>query len=107
MDERLRQTVRERAGYRCEYCCLPQDAEPFFAYHVEHIVARQHGGRDDSGNLALACYLWRTENVIGSNHIRRFETELSENKGPISDSTFGEFVFEETGIDIHSSCPFD
>jgi len=56
MDERLRQTVRERAGYRCEYCCLPQDAKPFFAYHVEHIVARQHGGGDDSGNLALACY---------------------------------------------------
>lgn len=27
-------------GYRCEYCCLPQDAEPFFACHVEHIVAR-------------------------------------------------------------------
>jgi HNH endonuclease len=26
------------------------------AYHVEHIVARQHGGRHDSGNLALACY---------------------------------------------------
>jgi hypothetical protein len=56
MDERLRQTVRERAGYRCEYCRLPQDTEPFFAYHVERIVARQHGGRDDSGNLALACY---------------------------------------------------
>jgi len=30
MDERLRHTVRERAGYRCEYCWLPQDAEPFF-----------------------------------------------------------------------------
>ena len=56
MDERLRQTVRERAAYRCEYCSLPQDAEPFFAYHVEHVVARQHGGTDDSGNLALACY---------------------------------------------------
>ena len=41
MDEQLRQTVRERADHRCEYCCLPQDAEPFFAYHVEHIVARQ------------------------------------------------------------------
>jgi hypothetical protein len=38
--------VRQRAGYRCEYCCLPQNAEPFFAYHVEHIVARQHRGRD-------------------------------------------------------------
>jgi hypothetical protein len=34
MDERLRQTVRERAGYRCEYCCLPQNAEPFFAYQA-------------------------------------------------------------------------
>ena len=46
MDERLRQTVRERAAYRCEYCSLPQDAEPFFAYHVEHVVARQHGETD-------------------------------------------------------------
>ena len=55
MDERLRQTVRERADHRCEYCFLPQDAEPFFAYHVEHIVARQHGGSDDNENLALAC----------------------------------------------------
>ena len=52
MDERLRQTVRERADHRCEYCYLPQNAEPFFAYHVEHIVARQHGGTDDSENLA-------------------------------------------------------
>ena len=56
MDEELRQTVRERAHHRCEYCCLPQDAEPFFANHVEHIVARQHGGSDDNENLALACY---------------------------------------------------
>src|SRR4051794_18394911 len=25
------------------------------AHHVEHIVARQHGGADDPDNLALAC----------------------------------------------------
>jgi 5-methylcytosine-specific restriction endonuclease McrA len=56
MNELLRQTVRERADLRCEYCCLPQNAEPFFGYRVEHIVARQHGGRDESENLALACY---------------------------------------------------
>ena len=29
--------------------------EPFFTYHVEHIVARQHGGLDELGNLAFAC----------------------------------------------------
>lgn len=56
MDEQLRWFVRERAGHRCEYCGLRQDAEPFFAYHIEHIVARQHGGEDESGNLCLACY---------------------------------------------------
>src|SRR3984957_3584050 len=58
MDERLRQTVRERADHRCEYCYLPQNAEPFFAYHVDtsFIVARQHDGTSDSENLALACY---------------------------------------------------
>ena len=56
MDEQLRQTVRERADHRCEDWCLPQDAEPFFVYHVEHLVARQHGGSDDNENLALACY---------------------------------------------------
>jgi 5-methylcytosine-specific restriction endonuclease McrA len=55
MDERLRQFVRERAGHRCEYCRLSQEAEPFFAYHIEHIIARQHGGGDNSENLALAC----------------------------------------------------
>jgi hypothetical protein len=55
----LAQTIRERAGYRCEYCSLPQDAEPFFAYHVEHIVARQHGGGDDSGNLVRHSPLGR------------------------------------------------
>lgn len=56
MDERLRQFVRERASNCCEYCGLPQVAEPFFAYHIEHIIARQHGGSDDPENLALACY---------------------------------------------------
>ena len=48
MDEQLRQTVRERADHRCEYCYLMPNPELFFAYLVEHIVARQHGGTDDS-----------------------------------------------------------
>jgi hypothetical protein len=56
MDEALRRFIRERASHCCEYCRLPQVAEPFFAYLVEHIVARQHGGADDGANLALACY---------------------------------------------------
>lgn len=55
MDETLRQFVRERAGHRCEYCRLPQDAAPFLRFHVEHIQATQHVLDDSESNLCLAC----------------------------------------------------
>ena len=47
--------VRRRAGDRCEYCCLPQSAFRR-AFHIEHIVARQHGGSTRLDNLAFACW---------------------------------------------------
>ncbi len=53
-DASRRRLVRQRAGGRCEYCQLPQHAVDL-AFHIEHIVARQHGGADDSENLALSC----------------------------------------------------
>jgi hypothetical protein len=55
MDATTRTLVRNRAEGRCEYCYLPQNAAPYYAFHVEHIVARQHQGSDDESNLALAC----------------------------------------------------
>ncbi len=55
MDDALRSLVRHRAGGACEYCRLPQAASPFVRFHVEHIVARQHGGPTEPDNLALAC----------------------------------------------------
>ncbi len=55
MDNDIRQIVRERARNGCEYCHLPQFAASFFNFHIEHIVARQHGGGDELRNLALAC----------------------------------------------------
>jgi len=51
-----RQWVRDRAGDRCEYCQLRQEHEPFYRFHIEHIVAKVHGGTDHPGNLALACH---------------------------------------------------
>jgi 5-methylcytosine-specific restriction endonuclease McrA len=35
---------------------MPQEAEPFSTYHVEHIIARGHGGAGNTENLAFACY---------------------------------------------------
>ena len=55
MDAQVRDLVRRRAGEGCEYRHLPQAAVPFATFHIEHIIARQHGGGDDPSNLALAC----------------------------------------------------
>ena len=52
----LRRQVRERASQRCEYCQLPDILPALVPFHLEHIVARQHGGSDDYENLAWACH---------------------------------------------------
>jgi hypothetical protein len=52
----LRELVRRRADDRCEYCGIGQQSDPFFTFHVEHIVARQHGGATVDSNLALSCH---------------------------------------------------
>jgi hypothetical protein len=54
MEAALRQFVWNRADSRCEYCHLPQSAIDL-TFHVEHIIARQHGGDDSPDNLGLAC----------------------------------------------------
>jgi hypothetical protein len=57
MDNATRDHVCQRAGNRCEYCLLPQEASPLLTFHVEHIIAKQHIDEDvdDPKALALAC----------------------------------------------------
>jgi hypothetical protein len=55
MNAALRDFVKERAGRRCEYCRLHEDDDDFLVFHVEHVIARQHGGRDDPDTLCWAC----------------------------------------------------
>ena len=49
MDPALRTLVAQRAGRCCEYCRLPEQFVPV-AFHVEHIIPKQHGGSDSSGD---------------------------------------------------------
>ena len=55
MDAKTRELVRRRAGGVCEYCRIPQGATPLIPFHVEHTIARQHGGGSDQSLLCLAC----------------------------------------------------
>lgn len=54
MDESTRNTVRERAAGRCEYCRFP-DYAVGLPFHVEHVVASVHSNNDSLSNLAWAC----------------------------------------------------
>jgi len=55
MEAALRELVWEQARGRCEYCRLHQEDADFQTFHVEHIIAEQHGGGDEPDNLCLAC----------------------------------------------------
>ena len=50
----LRQSVRQRASFCCEYCLSQWKYCPD-PLSVEHIVPRAGGGADDDANLALSC----------------------------------------------------
>lgn len=54
MDEIIKEEVRQRAAGQCEYCRLPE-AHVLTPFQVEHVIAKQHRGRDDLNNLAYAC----------------------------------------------------
>lgn len=50
----LRRQVAVRAGFRCEYCLVP---ERFLAtvFHIDHVRSLKHGGLTHFENLAYSC----------------------------------------------------
>ena len=52
MTEALEDSIRTLAGNRCEYCRVPEIG---LRHILDHIIARQHGGRTELENLALCC----------------------------------------------------
>ncbi len=51
----LRNAVRERASFLCEYCLL-LEAEAFFPFEPDHIIALKHDGLTEAANLANSCF---------------------------------------------------
>ena len=52
---RLRRSVRQRAGDRCEYCLLGH-ADAYFSHEPDHVIAEKHKGATVFENLAWACF---------------------------------------------------
>jgi hypothetical protein len=54
ISKEIRQQVRERAEFLCEYCHSSEDASAA-RFEIDHIQPRSRGGADTVENLALAC----------------------------------------------------
>jgi hypothetical protein len=77
MDD-IGQEVRRRAAGRCEYCHLPE-AHVLTPFQLEHVIAKQHGGRNTLGNRAyscLRCNLHKGPNLTGIDPKTRKLTRL-------------------------------
>ena len=103
MDAATKDLVRRRAGDRCEYCRLPQDATPFITFHIEHVIAKQHTPddpeMDDPGRLALSCD--RCNHFKGPN-LSSIDPETNQIVNlfhPRTDSWTEHFIFRDGFID--------
>ncbi|HYV34939.1 MAG TPA: HNH endonuclease signature motif containing protein [Gemmataceae bacterium] len=64
----LRNKARIRAGRRCEYCRFSEVDLPYHSFHLEHIIARKHGGTDEDENRCWSCQhcnLAKSSNLSG------------------------------------------
>lgn len=54
MDSELREEIRQRARWQCEYCQMPEqyDCLPF---QPDHIIAVKHDGPTHEANMAWSC----------------------------------------------------
>lgn len=55
MDERTRERVFDRDGYRCTGCGARGGDRGDAELHADHIVPKAAGGRDTTGNLTTRC----------------------------------------------------
>jgi 5-methylcytosine-specific restriction endonuclease McrA len=99
MKDEIKQAVRQRAKYLCEYC---HSSERLSAsrFTVDHLTPRSLGGSDDLNNLALAC---RRCNERRYNFVAGIDPETQETV-PIFNPRLQEwddhFIWREGGIVI-------
>lgn len=98
MDQRLRDSVRDRAFDRCEYCRLRQEHYRLWRHQLEHIIPRKHGGSDDEDNLAWSCVrcnLGKSSNLSG---IDGETSEIVTLFNPRTDDWFEHFEYQGAAI---------
>ena len=102
MDARLKETVRRRAGLRCEYCHLPE-AIAELPFQFDHVVAVQHGGLATEDNLALACARCNRYKGPNLSGIDPESGELTRLFNPRSDVWTKHFVWNDASLGAYTA----
>jgi hypothetical protein len=79
----LRRQIEARAGGRCEYCRILLGLDAFSPV-IDHVIARQHGGKDDMANLALSCVpcnAHKGPNIAGIDPTTNFPVRIFNPRG--------------------------
>ena len=97
MDAATRDLVRRCADGRCKYCRLRQEHSEL-THHVEHIIAKQHGGSDDVENLALSCHRCNLHKGPNLSGIDPQTGQIAQLFHPRRDRWSDHFAFEDACI---------
>ena len=96
---KLRELVRERANYCCEYC---QSSEWLSGQicHVDHIIPRSRGGATTTENLCLAC---ASCNSLKADFVMAADPETRESVSlfnPRQQRWHEHFIWSQDGVQV-------
>ena len=104
INNQLKQTIRERAGYLCEYCHSPERLSAN-RFTVDHVIPKSLGGSDELDNLALAC---RRCNERRYNFVAGIDPETQEIVpifNPRQQKWTDHFIWRNQGVVIEGTSP--
>jgi 5-methylcytosine-specific restriction endonuclease McrA len=104
INDELKQAIRERANYLCEYCHSPERLSAN-RFTVDHVIPKSLGGSDQLTNLALAC---RRCNERRYNFVAGVDPETQEIVpifNPRQQKWVDHFVWLNQGVVIKGTTP--
>src|SRR5215471_16672954 len=106
MDARLRQTVRDRAESRCEYCHLPERVAEL-PFQIDQLIAEQHGGLTSEDNLAFACARSNRYKGLNLSGIDPESGTITRLFNPRTDSWSEHFFWKDGNLAAYGDRPRD
>ncbi len=100
ISKEIRQQVRSRANYLCEYCHSSEEASAA-RFEIDHIQPRSLGGDDSVDNLALACQRCNSYRYNFTEGIDPKSKSSVILFNPRKDTWRQHFIWKQGGLMIH------